>query len=142
MVMHVERGSMRDKSREVSYFSQYYDCHVMVFTVVPITDCPLIFECSLLNSFTHHRKDISPIFKNETPSGLKTTYPIIFGIWYGIWCTALHLLQSIDIFMDNAPAGAGRGGAGEKVLPYRVPHTAIVICAKVRRGHGKHAKTA
>ena len=43
-----------------------------------------------------HRKDISPIFKNETPSGLKTTYPIIFGIWYGIWCTALHLLQSID----------------------------------------------
>ena len=61
-----------------------------------------------------HRKDISPIFKNETPSGLKTTYPIIFGIWYGIWCTALHLLQSIDIFMDNAPAGAGAGaGAGE-----------------------------
>ena len=49
---------------------------------------------------------------------MKTTYPIIFGIWYGIWCTALHLLQSIDIFMDNAPAGAGRGrgsgaGAGE-----------------------------
>ena len=43
---------------------------------------------------------------------MKTTYPIIFGIWYGIWCTALHLLQSIDIFMDNAPAGAGRGGGG------------------------------
>ena len=61
-----------------------------------------------------HYKKLSPIVKNRTPGGLKTTYPILFGIWYGIWCTALHLLQSIDIFMDNAPAsaGAGRGGAG------------------------------
>ena len=61
-----------------------------------------------------HYKNISPIVKNRTPGGLKTTYPILFGIWYGIWCTALHLLQSIDIFVDNAPASAaaGRGGAG------------------------------